>query len=216
MDETGVALDFWRKIKCYPKYPNTLQRRLVDVNFVISRLSGIKSILDIGCGDGAILLTLREFTEVTTFYGYDVSIRLIEKLLNRWGEAPGLNVEVINLITLEELPITDATLALGSFPYIFDNAQLNNIIRKIKSDLLIVRVPCTLNKEDEVINKFSEDLKENYAAIYRTVPNYTSILSNHFIVSDISRSYPDEIESKYGTKHFFFVCKKIHRRRNEF
>ena len=209
MNETKVALDFWKNIKQYPGYPNTLQRRLIDVNFVVEKLSGVKSILDLGCGDGAMLLALREFTEIDTFYGYDISSNLIEKLLNKWGKSNGLSVEIINLITIEKLPKTDVTLSMGSFSYIFKDEELHKLLRNIKSDLLIVRASCTLNKDDEIINKFSDDLGKNYAAIYRTVSNYKSILSEHFIVSQISRAYPDEIESYYGTKHFFFVCRRL-------
>jgi len=208
MNNYKTALDFWKKRKSYPDYPNTLQRRLVDTNFIVDKLAGAASVLDIGCGEGSMLLSLREFTEIRLFYGYDVSPSLIKRLLDKWGSVPGLKAKVVNLITLKELPITDVTLALGSFPYIFDNDHLHKLLKNIKSNLLIVRAPCTLNKEDEIINKFSEDLGDNYASIYRTVDNYVSILSDHFIVSEISRAYPDEIESKYGTKHFFFVCKK--------
>lgn len=208
MDDYKIALDFWKNRKCYPNYPNTLQRRLVDTNFVVSKLLGAKSVLDIGCGDGSMLISLREFTEIKLFYGYDVSPILIERLLDRWGNVLGLRTKVVDLVGLEKLPKTDVTLALGSFPYIFDNEHLHKILRNIKSDLLMVRSPCTLNKDDEIINKFSEDLGENYASIYRTVDNYTSILSKHFVVSEVSRVYPDEIESGYGTKQFFFVCNR--------
>lgn len=208
MEEQQVALDFWKKRKNYPNYPNTLQRRFIDTNFVVDKLVGTSSVLDIGCGEGSMLLSLREFTEIGLFYGYDVSPSLIEKLLARWGNAPGLKAKVVDLVGLEKLPKTDVTLALGSFPYIFNNEHLRKILGNIKSNLLIVRAPCTLDKEDEVINKFSEDLGADYAAVYRTIDNYMSILSEHFIVSEVSRAYPDEIESKYGTKHFFFVCKK--------
>lgn len=122
---------------------------------------------------------------------------------------PGLETKVVNLISLKKLPMTDVTLSLGVFPYIFDNNDLHRILGNIESDLLIVRVPCTFNKEDEIINKFSDDLGENYASIYRTIDNYVSILSDHFVVSEISRAWPDEIESRYGTKQFYFVGRKL-------
>jgi SAM-dependent methyltransferase len=209
MDNYKTALDFWEKRKRYPNYPNTLQRRLIDTNFVVSKSADANSVLDIGCGEGSMLLSLREFTKIELFYGYDISPSLIKRLVDRWGNVPGLKVKIVNLIILRELPMTDITLALGSWPYIFDDDHLHKILGNIKSNLLIVRAPCTLGKDDEIINKFSEDLGENYASIYRTRDNYISILSKHFSVCEVSRAYPDEIESKYGTKHFFFVAKKL-------
>lgn len=207
-DHYNTALNFWENRNHYPEYPNTLQRRLIDTNYVVSKISTAETVLDLGCGDGAMLLSLREFTNVKLFYGYDVSSGLLSNLMSRWGwgQMPGLITLPIDFTNLNILPTVDVTLALGLFPYIFEVGHLRKILKNIKSDLLIVRAPCTLNKDDEIINKFSEDLGEDYASIYRTVPNYISILSEQFIVSDISRAYPDEIESKYDTKHFFFVC----------
>ena len=210
MKEEQVALNFWGSIKSYPDYPNTLRRRLLDVNFVVNGVSEARSLLDIGCGDGSMLLSLREFTEIDTFYGYDVSPNLIDKLLSKWGwgNAPELITGVKDVTTIEKLSLTDVTLSMGFFLYIFEDSKLLDTLEKVKSELLIVRAPCTLKEEDEVINKFSEDLGEHYAAVYRTVPNYTSILSKHFNVTNTVRAYPDSIESKYGTKHYFFVCSK--------
>lgn len=208
MRESETALNFWRSREHYPDYPNTLQRRFIDTNFIINRISGLKSILDLGCGDGAMLLALREFTELEHFYGYDVSAELLSKLSRRWGDWQGLTAEVVDIVQLTSLPATDVVISMGMFPYVFEEAQLLHLLEIINSDLLIVRTPCTLKKEDECINKYSEDLGANYAAIYRTVENCKSILSQKFEVTQIDRSYPNEIESKYDTKQFFFVCKK--------
>jgi len=65
-------------------------------------------------------------------------------------------------------------------------------------------VPCV--EEREEINKFSEEYNDDYAAIYRTVTEYQSILSECFNIKHVDRCYPDEFESKYGSKQFFFVC----------
>ena len=208
MEEQRVSLNFWKSRKQYPSYPGVLQRRLIDTNFVVSKVVGARSVLDIGCGDGSMLLSLREFTDIKLFYGYDVAQNLIKNLLIRWGDVYGLKTKIVNLVELEKLPRTDVSLALGLFGYIFDDGSLHNILENIKSNLLIVRTRCTLKKSDEVVNKFSEDLNAEYASIYRTVSNYLSILSRHFVISEINRAYPDEIESKYGTKQFFFVCER--------
>jgi SAM-dependent methyltransferase len=201
-----VAKAFWTNSKNYPAYPNTLKRRLIDTNFVAERLFGIKSVLDLGCGDGSMLLSLREFTAIEEFYGCDLSSNLLSILENKWGNYSGLTTICGSLVS-GPFPKTEATLSLGAFPYIFDDKDLCTILHNINSEVLIVRSPCTLLPKDEYINKYSEDLKAHYAAVYRTVDNCKKLLSDKFNVIETVRAYPDEIESKYGTKHFFFVCK---------
>ena len=155
-----------------------------------------------------MLLLLRELTTIKKFYGYDISSEFINLLKSKWGIYKELNTKVVNFIELPDLPRTDVTLALGSFPYIFDDGILCDVIAQINSNKLIVRTPCTIKKEYEVVNKFSEDLRDNYASVYRTVEGYTEILSDYYVINDVFRAYPDEIESKYGTKQFFFICKR--------
>lgn len=204
-----TAANFWETRIKYPDYPNTLKRRLLDVNFISNRIHSMNSVLDLGCGDGSTLLSLREFTEIKVFYGYDISPNLIKQLKNKWGKWSGLNTYTGDFLHLKDFPKVDITLSLGSFPYVFDDADLFKLLETINTEWLIVRAPCNINEEhiSEVINKYSEDLGDNYAAIYRTRSTYIHILSKKFDVFETTRAYPDEIESKYGTKHFFFVCK---------
>jgi len=203
----NVAEKFWKNRSIYPNYPNLIKRRLVDLNFMVPFLDGASSILDLGCGDGYLLRALRDFTDIETFYGYDMSNIMIESLKKSWGNLKYLNAEVCDFVKKDNYPKTDITMALGSFMYIDDN-DLRAVLSNMVSDILILRSSCTLEKEDEIIDKFSEDLSDNYSAIYRTVGNYIAILSDYFAVDNICRSYPDEIESKYGSKQFFFVCER--------
>jgi len=196
---------FWTERLTYPNYPNTPQRRFIDTEFILDRVAQSKSLLDLGCGEGSVILALREFTNIIDFYGYDMSPGLLDILKRKWGDWPGLHIEKSNIININ-YPKTDVTISLGSFPYVMDD-DLESILKAINSDLFIVRSPCTSKKEDEIINKYSEELKENYAAIYRTVHNYIGIFSKYFVVDVVKRVYPDNLEGKYGTKHFWFVCK---------
>ena len=168
----------------------------------------VNSVLDLGCADGYLLIALREFTNAERFYGYDISSELLHTLDLRWGSVKDLNTKVCDFTEDIDFPQTDLTLSMGLFPYIFDDQDLHNILASIKSNSLIVRVPCTLNDHDEYINKYSEDLCSEYSSIYRTAQNYTSILKTFYKKIGRERSYPDNIESKYGTKHFFFVCEE--------
>lgn len=202
-----TAKKFWTDRVDYPNYPYVLHRRLIDLNYVAQRTRSLNSILDLGCGDGSLLLSLREVTQIRKFYGYDISNNLLNMLKNKWGDSPGLTVKETDFLC-DNLPEVDATTSLGSFSYVFEDQQLHDVLNNVNSSLLIVRASCTLKKENELIKTFSQDLGAEYASIYRTVNNLISILNEHFIVSEVDRAYPDEIESKYDTKHFFFLCKR--------
>lgn len=207
MDEQIVATNYWKNVSKYPNYPNVLQRRLIDTVFVSQRIFDFKTVLDIGCGDGSMLLSLREFTKIESFYGVDLSALLIGKLKGKWGTNSNLATFVGGIKEFDLISDVDALLSLGSFLYIFDNDEIIYILEKFSTKVLIARAPCTLKDKDEVINKYSDELEANYAAKYRTVDSYKSIFMSHFDKVDVSRAYPDKIESKYGTKHFFFDCK---------
>jgi len=54
-----------------------------------------------------------------------------------------------------------------------------------------------------LINAWSEDLRAHYASVYRTLDEITHLIARHFDVVSVDRVYPDEIESRYGTKQYY-------------
>ena len=208
MEIREVARNFWKNREKYPDYPYVLKRRLMDVTHIAPLVQSARSILDIGCADGYMLVALREFTDISKFYAYDLSENLLNILKNKWGTYRFLETKAIDILSVSAFPPVDVTLSLGSFPYIFDDSKLRYVISQIQSNLLIVRTPCSVTTEREVVNKYSEDLGETYASVYRTVDEYVNILAECYDVKGIFRAYPDEIESKYGTKQYFFVCER--------
>lgn len=203
-----VANKFWMARKEYPKYPNVNERRLIDVNFIINNIEAPESIIDLGCGTGYLLTVLRDLTNIKDFYGYDISDGLLNRLKSRWGNVEGLHTKQCDFTRLKNLPNTDLTITMGMFPYIFDFQDLHDIVARIKSKKFIVRTPCTLNDEAEYVNTYSEDLGDYYSSVYRTTQAYFDVLLYYFDDVRMVKAYPDEIESKYGTKQFFFVCER--------
>ncbi len=196
-----VSNKFWTSKKAYPDYPHLLNRRLLDLHFILSNIGKSESILDLGCATCSMLILLRELTKIKTLYGFDISSKMLRK------DEQGLIVRSADLTKKNILPITDITYCFGMFPYIFDEKDLLSILSNIKSDIFLVRCPCTERDENEYINKYSDRLNDNYSAIYRTIDSYKVLFSKFFNITKIIRSYPDEIESKYRTKHYYFIGK---------
>lgn len=197
-----VSKKFWTGINTYPDYPHLLKRRFLDLSFILKHSGYSNSILDVGCADCSMLILLKELTPMKHFFGIDISETMMRK-------TSGLILKVCDVTQAIDFPETDMTISFGMFPYIFDDKDLETILKNIKSDLLLARVPCTLKERDEYINKFSTELGKNYSSVYRTKDSYVKILSNFFNLEFVERSYPDEIEGKYNTKHYYFVCRKL-------
>jgi len=203
--KSKVAERFWKTRNEYPPVIYNHQRRYLDLGIILDNIEGVESIIDIGCGEGQALLMLRELTDINEYHGYDLSSIFINNLIKRWGEWPGLNTKITNF-TKSKLPETDLCICMGAMLYVFDNSELTYMLSNIKSNIFICRVPCTLTSHKLEINKFSEEFEAVYAAVYRTIPEYISILSDSFNIKSINHCYPDNIESKHGSKQFSFVC----------
>ncbi len=203
-----VAEKFWETRKEYPPVTCNFQRRYLDLGIILKHIDGVNSILDLGCGEGQVLLMLRELTDIDSYYAYDLSKAFINNLTKRWGNLPGLETQAGNFITAEKFPKTDMCICMGAMLYVFNDDDLRCMLANLKSKVFICRVPCNLEDSRLEINKFSEEYKDDYAAVYRTIPEYISILSESFDIKSIDRCYPDEIESKFGSKQFFFIGKR--------
>jgi SAM-dependent methyltransferase len=201
-----VAKAFWHGLKSYPSYPFLKERRLVEIAYILRSIpSEAESLLDFGCGDGSTLVLLRELSSIKELWGLDLSERLIEIGKTKLGNTASL--AVADFTEVEEIPPTDITLSLGVLPYIFDLELARRYLALIGSRRLILRSPCSVEGRIE-INKYSEDLGAQYAAVYRTLEEIEELLTDRFDILSVERAYPDEIESKYGTKQFFFVCEQ--------
>lgn len=192
---TDIARNFWKQQVTYP-FPFTRRRRIHELNYLVPRLQklGGKRLLDLGCGDGALLECLVHLVDYDQFFGFDVA----EGLLN--GIKSGITTAVYDISSPTALPEVDVTVMAGVIQYVFDDSAVTRVLEYITSPRLYVRSTCTLLPEDE------EVVNDGYASRYRTVPHTFELLSQHFLVTAVDRVYPDEIESKYGTKQFYFEC----------
>lgn len=199
-----TAKKFWESREEYPPVTCNYQRRYLDLGMILEHVEGVDSVLDLGCGEGQNLLMLRELTSISEYYAYDLSEVFINNLVIRWGNCDGLVVQVKDFISAE-LPKVDLCICMGAMLYVLDDDKLTRMLSNIKANKFICRVPCELGNR-VTIDRFSPEFKADYAAVYRTIPEYISILSDFFVIKNINRCYPDSLESEYGSKQYLFVC----------
>jgi len=194
---TQAATAYWQSQTDYP-FPHTRRRRIHELNYLIPRLvrTGGKSLLDLGCGDGSLLECLLRLTDFTEFFGYDVAPDLMR------GIDPRVHTAVFDIAQAHDLPVVDATIVAGVIQYVFDDDVVANLFTRIKSPIVWVRSTCSLKTDGERV------VKDGYASFYRTLPHTYDLLSRCFEVSAVDRVYPDELESAFGTKQFYFELRR--------
>jgi SAM-dependent methyltransferase len=194
---TETATAYWQAQAEYP-FPFTRRRRIHELNYLVPRLerTGGKSLLDLGCGDGSLLECLLRLTDFTDFYGYDVAPELMR------GIDPRVRTAVYDIARPGELPAVDATIVAGVIQYVFDDEAVAGLFARVRSPIAWVRSTCSLRPEAEHVTR------DGYASCYRTLPQTHALLSRHFEVCAVDRVYPDELESAFGTKQFYFELRR--------
>ena len=199
MTNKDTAKRFWEGVIEYPMF-GSKQRRLHEVAWLIPKLDGVETLLDLGCGSGELLELLLRMTDIKKFYGRDLSANLLAKVDKR------INTDTYDIYLGGQLPKVDAIILGGVLQYIFEDDIILKLLESLNCKKLFVRSAC--NSEELVINKFSEEMGGEYSSRYMTLEYLLKLLSHSFAIVDVRRAYPDNIESKYGTKQWFIECTK--------
>lgn len=191
-----IANKFWTTKKEYPEYGTIKQRRLYELNYLIPKLKG-DSILDLGCGDGALINCLLNLTEFKEYYAYDWAIELMKNIHS------SVKTKKYDCNNPKKLPKVDVIIFTGVLPFIFDDETVLKLFEYFDTKEIFLRAPCSLETR-EVINKYSNHLKDYYASVYRTTHEVENLIKKKFNLIETVRIYPDDIESQFGTKQFYF------------
>lgn len=194
---SAMAKEYWSAKTEYP-FPFTKKRRIHELNYLIPRLERASGhrLLDLGCGDGSLLECLLRLTDYTELHGYDIS----ESLLR--GIDPRVRTKVYDLTNAEPLPEVDATVIGGVIQYVFDDDKVQAVLSRITSPIAWIRSTCTLETNDVPI------ARDGYVSLYRTLNHTLSLMTSQFKVTSVDRVYPDDIESPFGTKQFYFEIRR--------
>ena len=147
-------------------------QREVDLVTGAVEQPGDKSLLDIACGDGRLLVHLvRDFQKVV---GVDYVGDLLELACRRL-EGAGLEAELIedDVTSFSYDGVFDVVLLSGILPYL-DDAQCHEMLAQLDSwaadpCTFLVRSSVGLQKRVNVVNQYSSELKTYYTGYYRTV-----------------------------------------------
>ena len=194
---TDTAKSFWQAQEQYP-FAFTRRRRIHELNYLVPRLdrAGGRSLLDLGCGDGSLLECLLRLTDYEEFHGYDVSAGLLQHI------DPRVKTAVFDIAQPGALPVVDATIIAGVIQYVFDDHVVRDLFARVTSPIVWIRSTCTLRDATE------EVVRDGYASCYRTLPQTHALIAQHFEVTAVDRIYPDELESAFGTKQFYFEARR--------
>jgi hypothetical protein len=199
MMEKETARNFWVTQDKYPNYGTIKQRRLYELNYIVPKLKNFKTLLDLGCGDGSLVKCLHELTDIETFYAFDIAEKMMKDIPAITGYYDCYNPK--------DLPQTDVTIFSGVIPFLFEDDIVHMNLEKIKSEFIYIKSPCSMEVSNISVDTYSEQLNSYYSSIYRTIPDMIKIINKHFKILEVNKIYPDEIESKFGTKQIAFICK---------
>ncbi len=122
-------------------------------------ISGVQSILDIGCGTGILYEVLQEEGFTGAYVGTDISHEMLEVGRKRY---PGINVQVMDC---EKLAFADRT---------FDVVFMRSVLHHVSKPINAIKEMCRVSKKHILI---SEPLRNALTK----VPRYLSkTFTNHF------------------------------------
>jgi SAM-dependent methyltransferase len=194
---TEIASSYWKSQSRYP-FDFTRKRRIYELDYLVPRLNGLnpRRLLDLGCGDGSLLECLLRLTDVEEYHGYDIAAELLRDI------DPRVRTAVFDISNPGPLPQVDVTIIAGVIQYVFDDAVVSALLSQVTSPVTWIRSTCTLLPETERV------VRDGYASCYRTLPETHALIARHFAVTGVDRVYPDEIESPFGTKQFYFEARR--------
>lgn len=140
-----------------------------------------KSLLDLGCGDGRLLMHLAP--HFATARGVDYSSELIELAKQKTSEYSNVSFEASDATTYQDEKNYDVLLLSGLIPCLDDlqmetmTATLENLAHPATQ--LFVRASIAVKERLDVVNQYATELNAIYTAYYRTPEEIIEMYSRY-------------------------------------
>lgn len=201
-------------------------RDLAEKQRVSSLLSleGIGKVFDIGCGIGRWGWFFADYCPGLRYLGVDFSASLIEQA-KRESEIRGfdkLNFQVMSATCLH----SNALLLPGPFDLLLVSALLMYLndedCIKVLSDAahlcapggaIYLREPIGLEERFTLDRFYSDELSDEYSAIYRTVEELRGLLlralqGTGLAIEQEDLLFPESLEKRAETRQYFFILRR--------
>lgn len=179
-------------------------------------------ILDIACGIGRWADAIKAESEVETYCGVDFSEELIKIAKSRNDNQKyefdvASTKELVSCIDNNKWGTFNRIIIAGLLIYLNDEEikQLFKDIVKIcdKDCIVYLREPIGIEHRLTLKEFYSEELQENYNAIYRTkeeiLDNINSeLLSEKFVVKEEGVLFDEDLNNRKETEQYFFILER--------
>lgn len=188
-------------------------------------LNEVKKVFDMGCGIGRWAGFFSDMRNTTIYLGIDFSASLIQQAQHhaeekKWEHA-SFQVMSVTDVTKENLSLSspyDFIIISGVLIYLNDYDCLKVLKTALSlcapNGMIYLREPLAKETRLTLQNVYSEELKNNYSAIYRTEKEM-----NEFIESVVDKRkftsqcwqplFKDELEKRKETRQHFTMLKKV-------
>lgn len=187
-------------------------------------LAEISRVLDIGCGIGRWGWFLEERCRDLNYLGLDFSASLIAKARQeaRRRGCSGLEFQVMSATDIDEAALLhpapfELLLISGLLIYLNDDDCLK-VLRDAgrfckEGGAIYLREPVGISERFTLDRFYSEELADEYSAIYRSVGELKAMMEAVFVGQGINIEregflYPDELEKRRETRQYYFVLRR--------
>lgn len=232
LDSSDVQIFFSNRSKIYSEenplvsvlyqddHPDLARERDVTEKTTLLPLLGAGSndrVLDVGCGIGRWADVLAE--KVHAYHGVDIDDGMINIAKKRHKQNTNVSFQAlpaqqINLNTLTAKAPFSLLVMIGIMMYLNDNEckkVICNVLKTLTLDArILIREPVGIKERLTLKNVWSDEMKCEYSAIYRTIDEIMGILETSFKECSYKMVaskalYPDHLNNRSETRQHYLI-----------